>query len=99
MQPVDGAPGSIFGHTFDLVIEGPAIVAVEIALELGKEIGNEGVEVARGDTGANVREKPALHAVVDLARAPMAFFRGTPAGVLIDGAQEFRALRKDGLRE
>ena len=54
VQPVDGALRRIFRHAFYFVVEGPAVVAVEIALELGEQIGDERMEVARGHTRADI---------------------------------------------
>jgi hypothetical protein len=74
-------------------------MAVEIALKFSEKIGDERMEIASGNTGANIRKKPALHGVVDLARSPVAFFRRAPLRAFVDGAQEFGMLRKDGLGE
>jgi hypothetical protein len=57
------------------------------------------VKVTCSDTRTDVREKPTLHCVVDLSRHPLALFRLSPAIVLLDRAQQLRALRKDWVGE
>ena len=48
-EPFDGAPRGVFGHAFYAVVIRPAVVAVQIALPLGEEVGNDGLKVAGQD--------------------------------------------------
>ncbi len=48
VKPVNGSLGRVFGHAFHFVVEGPTVMAIEIALEFGEEVGDQGMEVARG---------------------------------------------------
>jgi hypothetical protein len=46
VEPVDGAASHIFRHPLDLVVVGPAIPAVQIALVLDEQIRGDGVELS-----------------------------------------------------
>jgi hypothetical protein len=46
VQPVDRSARNLFGHALDAIIIGPTVMAVEVALILGEQIGNDGMEVA-----------------------------------------------------
>ena len=81
MQPIDGALRCVFGHSLHFVVEGPAVVAIEIALELGEEISDERMEIACGHTRADIGEEPALHRVVDLPGRLFPLWRRAPSGL------------------
>ena len=59
-QPVDRALGHVLGHAAHAVVEGPAVMAVEVALPLVEQVGDDRVEVARHHARANERERPCL---------------------------------------
>src|SRR5579884_238130 len=94
MEPVYGAFRRVFTHAFDFIVEGPAVVAIEVALEFREQISNQRMEIAWSDAGADVREEPSLHGMVDLARGPFALLRRPPVRAFIYRAEEFRVLRK-----
>ncbi len=48
-QPVDGAARCVFGHAFDAIVVGPAIVTVQIAFPFGEEVGNDRLKFAWHD--------------------------------------------------
>ena len=58
MQPVDRPPGNVFGHAGDAVVEGPAIVAIEIAFPFGEQIRDERMELAGQQARAKIWEHP-----------------------------------------
>src|SRR5579884_589473 len=94
MEPVYGAFCRVFTHAFDFIVEGPAVVAIEVALEFREQISDQRMEIAWSDAGADVREKPSLHGVIDLPRSPFALFRRPPVRAFIYRAQQLRVLRK-----
>ncbi len=68
-QPVDRALGRVLGHAANAVVEGPAVMAVEVALPLVEQVRDDRVEVARQNTRANPGEGPAAHGAVDMLHA------------------------------
>jgi hypothetical protein len=92
MEPVDRAFGGVFAHALHLVVESPAVVTIEIALEFSEEIRDQRMKVAGGDSGPDVWKQPALHRVIDLPRRPLPLLWRSPGDVLIDGPEEFRML-------
>jgi hypothetical protein len=99
MQPVERTLRRIFGHSLDRVIEGPAVMAVEIALEFCEEIRDQRMKVAGCHTRADIGEEPALHCVIDLTGRPMPLVGRTPSTVRFNRAKKFGMLRKDRFRK
>ena len=94
MKPVDGAARDVFRHPFDLVIEGPAIPAVEVALVLEEEIGGNGMKFARHHARSHVGEEPAAGGAVNVVEPPFAFLgRSLRTGIV----QPFGVLGKTGV--
>lgn len=93
VQPIDGAAGHIFRHSFHFVVEGPAIPAIDIAFVFEEKIRRDGMEIARQHARANVGEKPAAHLAVDFFAAPMASLRRSIRSGI---AKLFRVLREEG---
>src|SRR5579864_7447418 len=58
VQPVDRTAGHVLGHTLDLIVVGPAIPTIEIALVLDKQIGGDGVELSGQNSRTDVRAQP-----------------------------------------
>ena len=75
MEPVNGALGDILGHALHLVIEGPAVPAIEIALVIDEEISGDGMEFARHHPRSDIRNKPAANFAPDLFIGPIALFK------------------------
>src|SRR5205823_9651058 len=61
MQPVDRALGGVLGHALYAIVEGPTIMAVEIALPLGEEIRNDRMQMAWKYTRLQIRNGPSAH--------------------------------------
>src|SRR5580692_5138380 len=83
VEPVNGAFRRVLGHALHFVVEGPAVMAVEIAFKFGEQVRDERMKVSGCDTGADVGEQPPLHRVIDLASCPLAFFWWMPVIALL----------------
>ena len=97
MQPIDRTLGYVFGHALHFIVEGPAVVAIEIALEFRKQIGDERVKVTCRYARADVGKQPALHGVIDLAGRPLALCGRSPIFRMVNGSQELGMLRENGI--
>jgi hypothetical protein len=75
MQEIDGATGNVFGHALDLVVERPAVPAIEIAFVLDEQIGSNRVQVAWKDARAQIGKQPAAHFAINLSVGPIPFSR------------------------
>jgi hypothetical protein len=60
VEPIDRPPGDILRHSLDPIVERPAVVAIEVALPLGEEIGNDGVEFAGLYARAQIGHEPSF---------------------------------------
>jgi hypothetical protein len=65
MQPINGSLRDILAHSLDMIVEGPAIMAVEIALVLCEQVTNDGVEFSGKQARLNVWEQPAPDGAVN----------------------------------
>ena len=62
LQPVDRRARDLLGHALHAVVVGPAVVAVEVALQLGEQIRDDRMEVAWEQPRLDVRKRPPAHA-------------------------------------
>jgi hypothetical protein len=92
MEPVDRAFGGVFAHALHLVVESPAVVTIEIALEFSEEIRDQRMKVAGGDSGPDAWKQPAPASCDRSARRPLPLRWRSPGDVLIDEPEEFRML-------
>jgi len=103
VQPVDRAARDIFGHAAYAVIESPAVVAIQITFPFGEEIGDDRVEVARQNAGADVREQPSAHDPIDVTWRPVAVggrdMRARVIQVDLAIGQQIRVLGELGFRK
>ena len=47
MEPIDRTSRDVFGHALDLVVEGPAVPAVQVALVFEEKVRGNRVKLAR----------------------------------------------------
>jgi hypothetical protein len=59
VQPVDRTPRDVLGHALDLVVIGPAIPAIEVALVFDKQVSGDGVKLPGRDLA--IRESSGRH--------------------------------------
>src|ERR1700759_2788853 len=92
VKPVDGALRRVLAHALHFIVEGPAVMAIEIALEFSEEIRDQRMEVTSSDPRVNVGKEPALHRMINLARSPLSLFGWNPVTAYINRPQQIRAL-------
>src|SRR5438445_12635778 len=83
MEPVYRAARDIFRHALDLVVEGPAIPAVQVALVFNEEIGGDRMKLSWHHPRPDIGEQRSPSRSVDIAQPPFAPFRRDrrPGGV------------------
>ena len=87
VQPVDGTPGHVFGHSLDCVVIGPAIPAIEVAFVFDKQVGGDGMKLSGHHARANVREQPPFGSGGECDGPQLRFSGGTsgPGSVSFSG--------------
>src|SRR5262249_15167043 len=75
-EPIDGSLGGVFRHSFHAVLESPAVMTIEIAFPLRKEVGNDGMESAGKEAGFDIRSRPTVQRVHDLTNCTMTLATG-----------------------
>src|SRR5262249_45817898 len=90
MQPVDRGLRDLLGHAFHPIVVRVAVVAIEIAFVLGKQVSDDGMEIARQQPRLHVRKRPAPQRMVDLPWRPVPLSIAWP-GII---GQQLRPARK-----
>ncbi len=88
--------GNVLGHAGDVVVVGPAVVTIEVAFRLSKQIGDERVELARQQARAEIGKHPAAHGVVNL-RDRVVALPVLRKIVLIRSVKQLGISRKNGI--
>src|SRR5260221_11131750 len=70
VEPADGTARHLLRHSFYAVVEGPAVMAIQIAFPCSEQVGNDRMEIPRQDTRLDVREQPAAHIPQDVRSRP-----------------------------
>src|SRR5581483_7742476 len=102
VQPIDRALRNFLRHAFYAVVECPAIVTIEVALPLGKQIGNDRMKWSRGNPRFYVREQPAIHRPVHQRSIPAALAGASPREIFLVVVvlfQQIWMLRENRLRK
>jgi len=96
MQPIDRTARHVFRHAFNLVVERPAVPAVDVAFVLDEQVSSYRMKIPRHHARADVRTQPAAYLAHELFSRPLALFgrRSWPGD-----REQFRILREYRFRQ
>src|SRR5215831_2235563 len=91
IQPINRPPRYILSHALHLIIEGPAVPAVDVALVLDKQVRRDRMKVARHHTRSHVWDQPAPYFTQNLLAVPAPLFQRNLGSWVVE---QFRVLRE-----